>query len=72
MEVEDFATTLERRLTDRNEESPVHRKAAAVLASLMHATRTVQNTSCRFPTLLLFIQATPKLSRFTWLVDRSN
>ena len=60
MEVEDFATTLERRLTERNEESPVHRKAAAVLASLMHATRTVQNTSCRFPTFRLYMPATPK------------
>lgn len=53
MEVENFATQLEQRLAQKQEESPTYRKASGVLASLLHATRTVYNSSLRYPTLLI-------------------
>ena len=51
MEVEDFASQLQLRLAEKNENSPTYRKAEGILASLLHATKTVYTLTCRFPTL---------------------
>lgn len=39
--MEDFASQLERRLDDKNDDSPCYRKASGVLKSLLHAAKAV-------------------------------
>lgn len=72
MEVEDFASQLQLRLAEKNENSPTYRKAEGVLASLLHAAKTVSNLTCRSPT---FPKLTPSITRpwlYTSLPECSN
>lgn len=72
MEVEDFASQLQLRLAEKNENSPTYRKAEAVLTSLLHAAKTVSNLTCRSPT---FHKLMPPITRpwlYTSLPECSN
>jgi len=61
MEVEDLLTHIHAQLNNNHSDSPIHRKAAAILESLMHASNAVNNTLPRSPTSRTSTLETTKL-----------